>query len=161
MDFITVPLLQYEFRFRLLSWREEAEIASKPKQSRQRSLLASALAEVSGLKIKSPEEADKLLAAVPPSVLRRVFVLWRGGGPAPRKFMTQGLYRAPDPMKEKVSPPASIPPPEKGIPISPEELATMKASKMRGATRASESGVTRSRRTQGAQNNPASVKRKG
>jgi hypothetical protein len=136
MDSVKVTLLKYDFRFRVLSWREEADIPADPKRDRRRSLLASALFEVSGLRMKSVEEADRVLAAVPPAILARVFILWRGGH-TPRKFFTQGLYRAPDPAKQVVANPPSDAPIPQGVPISPEELAAMKASGMRGATRAS------------------------
>jgi len=99
MEPIEIKLLKYTFRFRPLSWREQSAVKFDPKKSRTRTLLSHALSEISGLKVKSSEEAAKVLEAIPASVIERVLILYRGAQPAPRTFTTVGLYKAPDLQK--------------------------------------------------------------
>lgn len=95
METYEVKILKYSFRFRQLSWREETSIQFEKNKNRVRTLLAHALTEVSGLKVESVADAKKVLMAVPGSVLQRVFILYRGTLPMPRRFATTGLYKAP------------------------------------------------------------------
>jgi hypothetical protein len=98
METVEVKILKYTFRFRQLSWREELSL--KPsKEDRRRVLLAQALDEVSGLKVTSPEEALKVMKALPESIIQRVFIVYRGSLQPPRVFTTTGLYRAPEPNR--------------------------------------------------------------
>jgi len=60
-------------------------------------VLAHALEDVSGLPVKSVEEAAKVFAAMPIPVVSRVYRIYKGLLPASRRFETAGLYRAPDP----------------------------------------------------------------
>lgn len=99
MDTVEIKLLKYAFRFRQLTWREEFAIKFEPKKDRLRTLLAHALAEVSGLKVTTVDEATKVLDALPQSVVNRVFILYKGETPEPRLFTTTGLYKAPEPHK--------------------------------------------------------------
>jgi hypothetical protein len=99
MNTVEIKLLKYAFRFRTLTWREEFKIKYDPKKDRLRTMLAHALEEVSGLKVKSAEEATKVLDALPQSVVNRVFILFKGETPEPRLFTTTGLYKAPEPSR--------------------------------------------------------------
>lgn len=93
MDIVEVRLLQYIFKFRTLSWREELAIRF-PDKDRRRALLACAMVEVSGLKIDTAEAALKVMNVLPLTIVHRVFIIWRGSLPEPRSFTTMGLYKA-------------------------------------------------------------------
>jgi hypothetical protein len=95
MDLIEVILLNYRFKFRPLFWKEEFDLKPEGKDER-RVLLATALVEVSGLKIKNFEEAYRVLNALPTSILHRVFLIYKGKQPETRVFTTYDLYKAPD-----------------------------------------------------------------
>jgi len=99
METVEVKILQYTFRFRRLSWREEFGIKFKQKESRLRTVLAYALKEVSGFPINDLEEAKRVLAPIASPIIDRMFVIYKGSLPAPRAFSTMGLYRAPEPKK--------------------------------------------------------------
>ncbi len=99
MKSIEIKLLKYAFRFRQLTWREEFGIKYDPRKDRLRTILARALEDVSGLKVASLREAEKVMEAIPQSVVNRVFILYKGGTPEPRMFSTTGLYKAPEPSK--------------------------------------------------------------
>ena len=99
VETVEVRLLKYVFRFRRLRWREELAIRDKGKTDRRRLLLRHALTEVSGLPIKTAEEAMRLMDALPITIVHRAFVVYRGSLPEPRLFTTVGLYRAPEPNK--------------------------------------------------------------
>lgn len=98
MDSVEVKILQYVFRFRQMSWREETAIKLKG-MDRLRTILSYALIEVSGLKVDSKEDAHKVLNALPSTVVERVFILYKGSYAEPRRFATMGLYKAPAPGK--------------------------------------------------------------
>ena len=93
---VDVKLLTYNFRFRQLTWREESALDGSSKNI-VRLMLAAALEEVSGIKVKTPAEATKVIAALPLPVANRVFRIYRGLLPKNRKFQTGNLYRAPEP----------------------------------------------------------------
>ena len=95
MEPIEIKILQYTFRFRQLSWREEAAIKFGKTDDRARVVLAHALVEVSGLKVGSLADAEKVLRPIPKTVIQRMIVMWRGSYPTPRRFTTTGLYKAP------------------------------------------------------------------
>lgn len=97
MEPVEIKILSYVFRFRQLSWREEASIRPDREEDRLRAVLSRAMTEVSGLSVSSPEDAMKVLRAVPASVVQRMFVVYKGSLPMPRRFATTGLYRAPAP----------------------------------------------------------------
>lgn len=99
MDTVEVKLLKYAFRFRKLSWREEFNIKFEQKENRLRTVLAYALAEVSGLPINTLEDAKRVLAPVPSSIIERMFIIYKGSLDTPRLFSTMGLYRPPEPSK--------------------------------------------------------------
>src|SRR5208282_5613423 len=94
---VEVRLLRYKFRFRNLTWREELHLTIPPGKNPTRIVLAHALEDVSGLPVKSVEEAAKVFAAMPIPVVSRVYRIYKGLLPASRRFETAGLYRAPDP----------------------------------------------------------------
>jgi len=96
---VEVKILKYVFRFRQLPWQEETIIKFPKGENRLRHILSYALTEVSGLKVESPEDAMKVLRALPEAVVQRVFVLYKGSLPMPRLFSTVGLYKAPEPGK--------------------------------------------------------------
>jgi hypothetical protein len=99
MELIEVKLLQYVFRFKPLNWREEFSVEYNPKKNRLRTLLASALMEVSGLKVSTVEEAWKVLEPLPDPILNRVYIIYKGSLPESRAFNTLGLYKAPEPSR--------------------------------------------------------------
>jgi hypothetical protein len=99
METVEVKILKYAFRFRRLSWREEFGIKFEQKSSRLRTVLTYALKEVSGFPINSLEEAKRVLAPIPQTIIDRMFVIYKGSLPTPRAFSTMGLYRAPEPRK--------------------------------------------------------------
>src|SRR5271156_2366482 len=96
---VEVKILKYTFRFRQLLWREETAIKTPKGENRLRHTLSHALTEVSGISVKSPEEAMKVLRVLPETVVQRVFILYKGSLPMPRLFSTVGLYQAPEPGK--------------------------------------------------------------
>jgi hypothetical protein len=96
MEIVEVKLLQYTFRFRKLSWREEFGIKFDPKEDRIRTILAFALTDISGFKINTVDEARSVLAAIPPSITERVYIIWQGSMPNARMFSTMGLWKAPE-----------------------------------------------------------------
>ena len=106
MEPVEIKILQYTFRFRQLSWREETAIKFDKDVDRARLVLAHALVEVSGLKVNTVAEAEKVLGVIPKTVITRMITLWRGSYPVPRRFGTTGLYKAPGT--------GSVAPPEAG-----------------------------------------------
>jgi hypothetical protein len=101
MDLIEVVLLNFRFKFRRLFWKEEFGLQSKQPKDRdsRRVVLAAALVEVSGLKIKNFDEAWRLLSpeVLPTPIMHRVFLIYKGKQPETRLFATQNLYKAPEP----------------------------------------------------------------
>lgn len=98
MDLIEVILLNYRFKFRRLFWQEEFGLQAKSKnRDARRVLLAAALQEVSGLKIKSFDNAWRLMEAIPTPIMYRVFLIYKGKQPETRMFATRNLYKAPAP----------------------------------------------------------------
>jgi hypothetical protein len=96
-DGVKIKLLQYEFVFRELAWREELGMSFPPKADRRRVMLGHALSEVSGLKVNTAAEGLKVMEALPLTVVHRVFILYRAAFPEPRVFTTIGLYKAEEP----------------------------------------------------------------
>lgn len=99
MDLIEVILQNYRFKFRRLFWEEEFALKLEGRDPR-RVVLASAMVEVSGLKIKDFDEAWKLVSpeTLPTPILIRVFLIYKGKQPENRIFSTHNLYRAPEPL---------------------------------------------------------------
>jgi hypothetical protein len=97
MKTVEVKILQYTFHFRDLSWREEASIKFPKGEDRLRIILSHATTGVSGLPVGSPEEAMRVLKAIPSTVIQRMFIIYKGNLPNPRRFSTTGLYKAPEP----------------------------------------------------------------
>jgi hypothetical protein len=93
-----VKLLQYAFVFHNLKWREEFNIKFG-KKDRLRTILAHALDEVSGIKVGSVDEAQRVLDAIPSAVIYRIFILYKGNLKTFRSFTTIGLWKAPEPSK--------------------------------------------------------------
>jgi hypothetical protein len=99
MEIVEVKILQYTFRFRQMSWRDEGAIRFEKGGNRLRTILSHALVEVSGLKVGSPQDALKVLRPLPDAVIQRCFILYKGSFPMPRRFSTMGLYKASEPGK--------------------------------------------------------------
>jgi hypothetical protein len=95
---IEVKLLDYAFQFRRLSWREEFRMKFGGEDPR-RIVLATALDNVSGLKIETLEDAMKVLKSIPEAVLQRAYIIYRYKLPKTRIFSTQNLYKAPEPAE--------------------------------------------------------------
>ena len=98
-DTVEVKVLKYKFRFRPIHWREDFSIKADPKVDRRRQVLARALIEVSGLKVNNIEESARVFAAIPISIIDRIFTIYKGKLPPLRIFTTMGLYKAPEPIK--------------------------------------------------------------
>ncbi len=96
---VEVKVLKYKFLFRPICWREDFAIKPDPKVDRRRQVLARALIEVSGLKVKDMKKAAEVFAAIPLSIIDRIFTIYKGSLPAPHIFKTVGLYEAPEPFK--------------------------------------------------------------
>ena len=94
---VEVSLLHYRFRFRRLDWREEAGLSLDKDRSPLRAVLSHALCEVSGISPSSPEEARRVIDAIPEAIAVRVWKVYRGSLPPARRFSTSGLYQAPEP----------------------------------------------------------------
>jgi hypothetical protein len=93
---IEISLLHYTFQFRRLAWREEFSIKFG-KEDPRRVTLATALDNVSGLKINSVDEALKIFKSIPNAVLERAYIIYRYKLPKTRIFSTRDLYKAPEP----------------------------------------------------------------
>jgi len=97
MEPVEIKILQYTFRFRQLTWREEADMKFDKPENRLRVMLAHSMIDVSGLKVPTVEEALKVLRTIPATVIQRMWVIYKGSLPIPRRFSTVGLYKAPSP----------------------------------------------------------------
>ena len=99
MDTVEVSVLKYKFQFRPIRWREELSIKPLEKVDRRRQLLAHALVSVSGFPISNVADATKIFAAIPLTVVSRIFIIYKGTIPPDRIFHTLGLYKAPEPLR--------------------------------------------------------------
>jgi hypothetical protein len=151
---VEVTVLKYQFRFKPIYWREEFGIKPDPKLDRRRQILAHALVEISGLKINDLKEGMSVFAAIPISIIDRIFTVYKGSLPPAQIFKTMGLYRAPEPLKYSRRAEKEIRDQETEAFRRAEELleskygaeelretreleaAILKGSKLRGATRA-------------------------
>jgi hypothetical protein len=97
MESVEVKLLNYKFRFKRLRWREEFSIKFEPKQDPYRVILAYALETISGLPAGSVAEAYRVFEAMPSAIVSRVYKIYKGSLTSPRRFVTAGLYKAPEP----------------------------------------------------------------
>lgn len=96
-EFVDVKLLRFDFRFRRMYWGEEITVKAGKSDDPVRMLLATALAEVSGIAPKSMEESKRVIMAIPEAILTRVWKVYRGSFPPARRFSTADLYQAPEP----------------------------------------------------------------
>jgi hypothetical protein len=97
MPFVDIPLNNYTYRFRKLTYVEEFGLGVTGDVALRRATLRKALVGVSGLEIQSPEDAAPIIEALPDPVIYRVWMLYQNGLPEEQFFSTRGLYRAPDP----------------------------------------------------------------
>jgi hypothetical protein len=95
MDYVEIQLLKYKFHFRQLKWREEFLLKFPEKKDPVLVILAHALVEISGLKVTTIEEAQRIIDTLPYAIVTRVFKLYRGSRPLTRKFFSAGVYKAP------------------------------------------------------------------
>jgi hypothetical protein len=94
---IEIPILNFKYHFRLLTWLEEFSINFPKNKNAQRIMLAHALVDVSGLPIESVEAATRVLDPIPSPLISRMFVIYRGSVKPSRKFEVASIYRAPEP----------------------------------------------------------------
>jgi hypothetical protein len=99
MDLVEIPLGSHRYRFRRLPWQEQARLVFQPGDDQTLVLLCHALADVSGLKIASPEDARKVLVNIPAALRRKFWIVYQGKLPDDRYFTTRGLYEAPEPKQ--------------------------------------------------------------
>jgi hypothetical protein len=96
-DLIKVPLANFEFGFRRLVWKDEFDMKTKGLDEK-RVYLATALVEVSGLKIKDFHDAYRLMTSLPTPIMERVLIVYKGMQPDNQHFTTGNLYKAPEPI---------------------------------------------------------------
>lgn len=96
MHLVEIPLSKFTYRFRRLTWQEEARVKIADGEDTRLVVLAHALHDISGLPVTSFEEARSVIAKIPATIRRRLWVLYRGNLPEDRYFTVMGLYDAPD-----------------------------------------------------------------
>ena len=96
MHTVDIPLNNYQYRFRKLSFEEEFALDVKPGDDGIKAALAAALIAVSGLTLRT-EDAQTVIHSLPDPVRNRLWVLYKAGLPEDRFFTTRGLYSAPEP----------------------------------------------------------------
>jgi hypothetical protein len=101
-ELFEVKLLNYTFRFKRLTWREEFLIKFPKGKDQTRVYLSHALKEVSGLSVETIEEATRILEALPSAISSRVFRIYKGQIQPNQRFETAALYKAPEPNKFRV-----------------------------------------------------------
>lgn len=99
---VEVKLLNYTFRFKKLTWREEFTIKFPVGKDQKRVYLAHALVEISGSKLTSFAEATRVVDSLPTAISSRVFRIYKGQFPPNRRFATASLFKAPEPNKYNV-----------------------------------------------------------
>lgn len=95
-ELVDIRLASFVYRFRRLTWLEEAQIKIPPGTDPRDTLLAHALHDVSGLLIPSLDERKQVVRKIPPALRWRIWVVYRGNLPSDRYFITKGLYQAPE-----------------------------------------------------------------
>lgn len=98
MPLVEVRLHSFLYRFRRLNWREEASVRPADGEDFRDAILATALHDISGLKITSLTDARAVIRKVPKTIRTRLWVVYRGNLPDERYFTTGGLYEAPSPQ---------------------------------------------------------------
>jgi hypothetical protein len=93
MHLVEIRLASFLYRFRRLTWREEAGIKPKPGQTPGDLLLALALHDISGLPISSREETTQVIQKIPPALRWRIWVVYRGNQPEDRYSVLRGCTR--------------------------------------------------------------------
>ena len=96
MHLVEIPLSKFVYRFRRLTWQEEARVQIADREDPRLVVLAHALHDISGLPVTSFEDARSVIAKIPGTIRRRIWVLYRGNLPDDRYFSTKGTYQAPD-----------------------------------------------------------------
>jgi hypothetical protein len=96
MHLVEIRLASFLYRFRRLTWREEAGIKPKAGQALGDLLLDLALHDISGLPVSSREEATQVIPENSPALRWRIWVVYRGNQSEDRYFSTKGLYEASD-----------------------------------------------------------------
>jgi hypothetical protein len=96
MDTVTIPLNNFDYVFKKLTFEEEFALTAAPGIAGARVILTAALVTAGDLAIPK-EDAPKIVAALSNPVINRVWLMYKVGLPEDRFFTTRGLYRAPQP----------------------------------------------------------------
>lgn len=94
---IEIPILQYKFHLRPLTWLEEFSIVYPKGKNPQKVMLAYAMIDVSNVPVKTVEEGLRVLDPIPTPILSRMYKIYRGSLRPARKFEAAPLYKAPEP----------------------------------------------------------------
>jgi hypothetical protein len=100
MPLVSIPILDTEYRFRKLTFREEFALIFPRGIDPCRVVLTAALVEVfrvgyTPFPVSDSATAGELLRPIPPPVLQRVWIAYKAGLEENRFFSTKRLYRAP------------------------------------------------------------------
>ena len=99
MDLVEVRLNSFLYHFRRLTWIEESTIKTPEAEDARTFHLARALHDVSGMPVTSTEDAVRIIRAIPRTLRRRIWVIYRGNLPPDRSFAMKGLFEAPEPQE--------------------------------------------------------------
>jgi len=94
---IEIPILNFKYHFRPLSWFDEFNITFPKGKNQRRILLAHALADVSDIPVENLDAALKVLDPIPTPLISRMFVVYRGNLRQSVKYAAAPLYKAPEP----------------------------------------------------------------
>jgi hypothetical protein len=97
-DLVEVRLNSFLYRFRRLTWIDESTIKIPTGEDARTHILAYALHDVSGMPVTSPEDAERIVRAIPYTFRWRIWVIYRGNLPSDRYFTMNGLFEAPEPQ---------------------------------------------------------------
>lgn len=101
MDLIEVEYRGYKFRFRRMNWQQEFAIHYTVSRDPFRTYLSAALAEIVEpegrvRQVVSSDAAYKVFAALPRAIVERIHKVYKGSIPLQRRWVTAGLYKAPE-----------------------------------------------------------------
>jgi len=98
MDYVEIKLNSFLYRFRRLTWTEQATLKFPPKEDQRLILMAHAMTDVSGFTIASVADALTILKRIPAPIQWRLWVIYQGKLPPERYYSCGGLYEAPEPV---------------------------------------------------------------
>jgi hypothetical protein len=96
MPLVEVRLHSFLYRFRRLTWRQEAAVRPAEGEDYRDAVLAAALHDISGLLVNSLTDARAVVRKIPKTIRTRLWVVYRGNLDPDRYFTTRGLFEAPD-----------------------------------------------------------------